>query len=402
VGKKAQRAIGLMSGTSADGIDAALVDIRGTDAGVDVRLVDFVFTPYPPDLRHKILDLCDAGRSGADEVCRMHAVLGEWFARAALSVCRKSGTALCEVDFIGSHGQTVHHLPDPVALFGTTVRATLQVGDPSVIAERTGVTTVADFRARDVAAGGQGAPLVPMVDYLLFRSDRMGRVLLNIGGIANVTVLPAGCSAQEVFAFDTGPGNMVIDALVGRVTGDAQHYDKGGALAGAGRVSPDLLARLMQHPFLGLPPPKSTGRETFGKAFVEEILEDRRTLLDADLVRTATVYTACSIADALERYVRPACPIEEVVVSGGGVENPLLMAALQDALPGLAVLRIERLGLPAEAKEAVAFAVLAHETLAGRVGNIPRVTGAAHGSVLGTVAPGRGCRISVDSMERFW
>ena len=402
MGRKVQRVIGLMSGTSADGIDAALADIRATDAGVDVRLVDFVFTPYPSDLRQKILDLCDVDRSGVDEVCRMHAVLGEWFARAALSVCRESGIALSEVDLIGSHGQTVHHLPDPVEVFGTTVRSTLQLGDPSVIAERTGVTTVADFRTRDVAAGGQGAPLVPVVDYLLFRSERTGRVMLNIGGIANVTVLPAGCSLQEVFAFDTGPGNMVIDALVGMVTGGAQHYDRGGALAGVGRVSADLLARLMQHPFLGLPPPKSTGRETFGKAFVEGILTDRGTLLDADLIRTATVYTACSIADALERYVRPVYPIGEVVVSGGGAENPLVMAALQDALPGVEVLRTERLGLPSEAKEAVAFAVLAHETLAGRAGNIPRVTGAAHGSVLGVVAPGRGCRISVDSMERFW
>ncbi len=389
-----RKIVGLMSGTSADGVDAALVEVAGDGALPEIRLLEFVFTPYAKGLRREVLDLCDPDRGSVDRICRMHAVLGEWFARAAQAVCREAGLPMSEVDLIGSHGQTVHHLPEPVEAFGAEVRSTLQRGDPSVIAERTGVATVADFRSRDMAAGGQGAPLVPLLDYLLFRSGRVGRAMLNIGGIANLTVLPAGCGPEGVSAFDTGPGNMAIDALTERVTEGAKRYDAGGALAASGRVSDGLIRRLMQHPFLEAPPPKSTGREAFGREWVEEMLG--WDLSGPDLVRTATAFTAQSIAMALERFVFPFCQVEEVVASGGGTENPVLMAMLREALPGVRVIGVEALGIPSEAKEAVAFAVLAHETLAGRPGNLPRATGASHPVVLGAIVPGRGGRISVD------
>ena len=378
-----------------------MVEVAGIGTCTEARLLRFLFTPYPRGLREEVLRLCDPSCGRVDGVCRMHAGLGEWFARAALEVCREAGVPMSEVDLIGSHGQTVHHLPDPEEAFGVRIRSTLQIGDPSVIAERTGVTTVADFRARDMAAGGQGAPLVPLVDYLLFRSERAGRAMLNIGGIANVTVLPAGCAPEGVLAFDTGPGNMVMDALTGIATDGEEAYDAGGRLAASGRVSRALLERLMQHPFLGAPPPKSTGRETFGSAFIEGISGWGCGLSGPDLVRTATAFTARSVADAIERFVLPVCRVEEVFVSGGGAENPLLMDLLRDALPGIRVARIESLGVPSEAKEAVAFAVLANETLAGRAGNLPQVTGASRPAVLGAIIPGRRCRFSVDSEGRF-
>lgn len=389
-------AIGLMSGTSADGIDAALVEIVRAADGVRWTLRAFECMPFPDEVRRDILSLCDADTGRVDVMCRMNALLGEYFADAALSVCRKAGMRPAQVDAIGSHGQTIHHLPEPVEIGGKTVRATLQIGDPAVIAERTGITTVADFRARDMAAGGQGAPLVPLLDFLLFRAEGIGRVMLNIGGIANVTALPAGCAVSDVFAFDTGPGNMVIDGLMQVLTQGAQGYDMGGRFAAQGRILDGLLDDLMAHPYFAISPPKSTGREIFGREMVSRVLnwggEGR------DLVRTATAWTAHSIADALARFVLPVCEISEVVASGGGVENPVLMGDLQQALGSIPLRRVEAFGLPSEAKEAVAFAVLAHETLALRPGNVPRVTGAAHPVVLGTVTPGQRCRFAVDTM----
>ena len=388
--------IGLMSGTSADGVDAALVRISGSGEQTDARLLRFEFHPYPDDLRAEVLSVSEPGGGTTERLCRLNAVLGERFAAAALAVCAAEGVDVAEVGLIGSHGQTVHHLPEPVTAFGASTRSTLQLGDPGVIVERTGATTVSDFRVRDVAAGGQGAPLVPMVDYLLFRSSDVGRVMLNIGGIANITVLPAGCVPEEVFAFDTGPGNMLVDALVGSLSGGAASFDEGGRMAASGRVCGELLDALMAHPYLSRTPPKSTGREVFGRQTLDQILSWRGRLSDADLLRTVTAFTGASIADAVRRFVLPACEIGQVVASGGGVLNPVLMGELTEALEGVEILRVDDLGLPSEAKEAVAFAVLANETLHGRPGNMVSVTGAHHPVVLGTVAPGRRCRISVD------
>ena len=388
--------IGLMSGTSADGIDAALVDISGSGEGTRARLEKFVFAPYPDDLRREVLAAGEGQSITTARLCRLNVVLGEWFARAALRVCEAAGVPIDRVRAVGSHGQTVHHLPDSVEAFGVTTRSTLQLGDPAVIAERTGVTTVSDFRSRDLAAGGQGAPLVPLVDYLLFRSDAAGRIMLNIGGIANLTVLPAGCGPGDVVAFDTGPGNMLIDALVGHLSSGAASYDEDGRMAAAGNVDRQLLKGLMAHPYLAIPPPKSTGREMFGESALAKLLATRGALSDADLVRTATVFTSECIADAVRRFVTPHWDIDELVVSGGGAENPILLEALRESLGELPVARLETLGVPSEAKEALAFAVLANETLHGRPGNVPGATGADGPRVLGLVAPGRSARISVD------
>ncbi len=392
-----RRVIGLMSGTSADGVDAALVEVGEEEAGV--RLVAFTELPYLPELRREILDVSEAGRGGVDRICRLNAVLGEWFARAAFNVCREAGLEMSRVDLIGSHGQTVHHLPEAFSAFGAVTRSSLQIADPCVIAERTGVTTVADFRARDLAAGGQGAPLVPLVDYLLFRSRSEGRVLLNIGGISNVTVLPPGCGPEDVLAFDTGPGNMLVDALTEVISGGRLAYDADGAIADSGDASESLLGELMSHPFLRVAPPKSNGRESFGEALVSEILAWRGRLADEDLIATATAFTARSIADALRRFVLPAIPVRRVAVSGGGARNPALMRMLTAALPDLDVCRSDVLGVPPDAREAIAFAVLANATVEGRPGNLPAATGASGSVVLGVVAPGRRCGISIDSAE---
>ena len=392
-----RRVIGLMSGTSADGVDAALVEVGRSESGV--RLVAFTGLPYPRELRKEILEVSEARSGNAGDICRLNVILGEWFARSAFKVCRKAGVAMSGVDLIGSHGQTVHHLPNEYHGFGVTTRSSLQIADPSVIAERTGVTTVADFRARDMAAGGQGAPLVPVVDYLLFRSVREGRVLLNIGGISNVTVLPAGCGTEDVLAFDTGPGNMLMDGLTGVLTGGRLAYDENGSYAAAGNVSGSLLAELMRHPFLKEAPPKSTGREAFGATLVRDVLAWRGRLPDEDLVATATAFTARSIADALTRFVVPVIPVGRMAVSGGGARNPVLMEMLRGAVPGMDICESDALGVPSEAKEAIAFAVLANASVEGRTGNLPAATGASGSVVLGVVAPGGNCRISIDSSD---
>ena len=379
--------IGLMSGTSADGVDAALVEVAGSGMGTRARLIAFACLPYPPALKAEVLALCDAATGRVDQVCRMNALLGEWFAEAARRVVAGAGLRMTDVDLIGSHGQTVHHLPDPVEMHGYAIRATLQVGDPCVIAERTGVVTVGDFRVRDVAAGGQGAPLVPLVDFLLYRSETAGRAMLNVGGIANVTMLPVGCDLEDVYAFDLGPGNMVIDRLMARITEGRVAYDMGGEAARAGRVHPGLLSEMMRHPFFALCPPKSTGREAFGAAYADAFLARAREvgLPDADAVATATAFTAEAVADSLRRFVR--APVGEMIVSGGGAHNETLMAFLRARLPGVTVRRIEEVGGDTEAKEALAFAILANETLAGGAGNVPRVTGASHPVVLGKIVP---------------
>ena len=394
-----RRVIGLMSGTSADGVDAALVEVGRLESGV--RLIGFAGLPYPRELRKEILEVSEARSVNVERICRLHVILGEWFVRSAFEVCRTAGVAMSGVDLIGSHGQTVHHLPDAYSGFGVTTRSSFQIADPSVIAERTGVTTVADFRARDMAAGGQGAPLVPVVDYLLFRSESEGRVLLNIGGISNVTVLPAGCCADDVMAFDTGPGNMLMDALAGVITGGRLACDENGLYAASGNVSDSLLAELMRHPFLKEAPPKSTGREAFGATLVRDVLAWRGRLSGEDLVATATAFTARSIADALTRFVLPVVPVARMAVSGGGARNPVLMEMLRGALPCVDICESDALGVPSEAKEAIAFAVLANATVEGRTGNLPAATGASGSVVLGVVAPGGNCRISIDSADRI-
>jgi anhydro-N-acetylmuramic acid kinase len=316
-------------------------------------------------------------------------LLGELFARAAVHVTAQAGLDLKAVDLIGSHGQTVQHLPDPLTITGIAVRASLQIGEPAVIAERTGCMTVANFRARDLAAGGQGSPLDSYVDYLLFRNRSRGRLVLNIGGVASLTAIPASAGPDRVLGFDIGPGNMVIDGLVSRLTGGREAFDHEGRYARSGSVSSPLLQRLMEHPFLKAPPPKSCGREEFGRPFLERIMKENSALPRNDLIATATRFTAESIADACRRFVMPQNVYEEAIVSGGGALNRFLMDQLRQAIPELSIKQSDEYGLPAASKEAVAFALLANETILGVANNLPAATGATRAVVLGTVVPGR-------------
>jgi len=384
-GRRRLRVAGLMSGTSADGVDVAIVDIgpRG------VKLLAFETFPHPPALRRQIFALFDPASARIDDLCHLNFRLGEAFASALMRLARKSGITLKSIGVAGSHGQTIYHIPEGRREGRKTIRSTLQIGEPSIIAERTGITTVADFRPRDMAAGGEGAPLVPFADYILFRDKRRTRAVQNIGGIANVTYLPAGGGPEGVLAFDTGPGNMMIDRIAWHVTRGKAGYDKDGRLAARGRVDERLLGELMRHPYLARRPPKSTGRETFGVQFTDELWRRarKRGVAPRDILATATGFTASSIAQAYRRFL-PAMP-EEVILCGGGAENPTLLAMLHCELKPAKVARMEKFGLDPRAKEAVSFAILAYATVEGIPNNVPSATGARDAVVMGKVVPGR-------------
>jgi len=380
--------IGLISGTSADGVDAALVEIVSQGGRMAPRLIAWETVAYPSGLREGILAAASGGST--EEVCRLNAYIGELFAEAAAHVARCAGVPLAGVDLIGSHGQTIHHLPVPKPEGVHAVRSTLQIGEPAVIAERTGITTIANFRPRDMAAGGEGAPLTPIVHHALFAHPERGRVLLNIGGIANVTVLPAGASASEVTGFDTGPGNVLLDQFI-RATGlSARGYDEDGRLAAAGSLRPDLLEQLLAHPFVRRAPPKSTGREIFGPEFVEEFRKQLQVkgVSDLDGLATLTLFTVEAIVRNLREFVFPATAVHEVVVTGGGAQNVFLMGRLAALLPECAVRPSDAVEFPGRALEAVAFAWLAYLTATGQPGNLPAVTGARGPRVLGCIVPG--------------
>ncbi len=371
---------GVMSGTSADGVDVALVDVRGAPPRLQWRVVHVGTYPYPPDVREAILEAMQPGTGTVDRLCVLNARLGEIFAQAVLQTIDEAGLHPRDVALIGSHGQTVWHAPE------ADPPATLQLGEAAVLAERTGIPVVSNFRARDMAAGGQGAPLVAYVDVLLLTHRERVRAAQNIGGIANVTFLPPeGQDAMAPFAFDTGPGNVLIDLAVARVTAGQQTYDRDGQLAARGRVDDDLLAWLLAHPYYQKPPPKSTGREVFGPAYLDEIWREAqaRGLRGEDVIATLTALTAHSIARAYRAFL-PRYP-DEVIVSGGGAHNPVLMAHLIRLLAPARVRTSDALGLPIDAKEAIAFAILAHETWHGRPGNLPAATGARRAVVLGDI-----------------
>jgi anhydro-N-acetylmuramic acid kinase len=381
-------AVGLMSGTSMDGVDAALVRLTGPAEQPRVRLRAFVTLPYPPEVKQWVLRVALGDQSTAGEVSQLNFLLGELFANAALRVCRLAHISPQRVSVIGSHGQTIYHQGRPELIPGHRAAVgpnTLQIAEPAVIAEQTGVPVVADFRTADMAAGGQGAPLVPMVDYLLLRDGQKGTVTLNLGGIANVTVIPADASPLDIVGFDTGPGNMVTDALVRHFTREREYYDAGGRVAALGKVNEPLLADALCHPFFLRPPPKSAGREQFGQDFVTRYFFSRRRTRFENLLRTSVELTARTIASALARFVFPGEKIDRLIVSGGGAHNRLLVKRLVELLPHLTVELSDRYGLPMDAKEAIAFAILADRTLHGLPGNLPSVTGARRAVVLGKI-----------------
>jgi anhydro-N-acetylmuramic acid kinase len=458
-----RRVVGLISGTSMDGIDAALVRISGPARQPRVRLLAFETYPYPDWTRKWLLEIAGGESTTAEEISQLNFFVGSTFAEAALLLCLRAGVQPITLYAIGSHGQTIFHrgAPSPsvsrrytefakenmaelkaaasrlarnlvrskkhavgfsmmsvpmvqerfkATEFLALTRNTLQIGEAAVIAERTSSTVVADFRTADMAAGGQGAPLVPMVDYLLLRHARQGTVALNIGGIANFTVIPAGAQPEEVFGFDTGPGNMIIDGLVRHFTQGQKAYDTGGRWAARGQVIEPLLDEMLRLPFFSQPPPKSAGREQFGDHFLKrfflqqeskfahgrlpvEAIDDRQSAIEnqrgarpEDLLRTATELTARSISGALDRFVLGKTAIHRLIISGGGAHNRLLMARLAELLPGLRVHRSDEFGLDVDAKEAIAFAVLADRTMHGLPGNLPSVTGARHPVVLGKIS----------------
>jgi anhydro-N-acetylmuramic acid kinase len=381
------KVIGLMSGTSADGVDAALVEIRGRDHDLKLDLLAFHTYSYPELFRRRLLQAMTHGTMA--DACHLNVALGEWLARAALMLLRRTRVPADEVALIGSHGQTLHHLPVLRREQGVgSVRSTLQLGAPAVIAERTGITTVADFRMRDVAVGGEGAPLTPYLHALLFRHASSARAVVNIGGISNLTYLPTAGAKRAVLAFDTGPGNMLIDGLVRRLTNQRRTFDLDGRMAAQGKVHDRLLGLLLRHPYLQRRPPKSTGRETFGEPLVNEFvrLGRRPGVSPADLVATATAFTARTIADAGKFLPGP---VGDVVICGGGGKNPVLMNMLQTAWESTPVRTVETLGWNSRALEAVAFAVFAYQAIRGVPSNLPSVTGARRAVVLGTIVPGK-------------
>jgi len=380
------RVLGLMSGTSADGIDVALVRVEGRPPGLRARLEGFACFSYPQRVRREILRIASGEPASAGEIAKLDVLVGELFAKAALDACKKFRVSPRNVNLIGSHGQTIFHQGQAAPYLGTRrIAATLQIGEPAVIAARTGIPTVGDFRPADLAVGGQGAPLVPFVDYLLYRHPRRGRVALNIGGIANLTAIPAGARPGDVFAFDTGPGNMVIDALAARMTAGRLRYDRGARIARRGLMVPGLLAELLKDPFFARKPPKSAGREEFGAAFVARAMRwaERNRVRPEDVLHTATVLTPVTIVKAVRRWVAPRMRVDDLIVSGGGAHNPMVMERLRAGLSGVTIVPSSAFGVPEDAKEAFAFAVLAYETCHGRPANLPGATGARQSVVLG-------------------
>ena len=379
--------IGLMSGTSVDGIDAALVEIQGEPPHFRWHLHAFLCCPWPAAWRLALLDACRPD-TPVQQIVALHALAGEGFAEAAQRVVAGTPYTLADVDAIASHGQTVWHQAAPFAVAGTVQTGTLQIGEPAILAARTGCCVVSDFRAADMALGGQGAPLVPFADFALFSSPQETRAVQNIGGIANVTYLPKGGALHDVIAFDTGPGNMLMDALIAHYTGGAQTCDTNGAFAAQGEICTELLEDTLRTPYFHLPPPRSTGRELFGRDFALSFRRhaERLHLSPHDTAATATALTAESIARAYRDYLVPHGAIDTVIAGGGGVHNAMLMRMLASRLAPARLATHTEFGLPDDAKEAVAFALLAHETLHGRPANVPAATGASGPAILGRVS----------------
>lgn len=381
-GRDPRRVVGLISGTSADGIDAALVEITGAGLEARLRLLAGLTYPLPAADREELFRMFDPATATVDRLTRFNFRLGELFAEAALAVIAKAGASAGDVHLIGSHGQTVWHIPAPGG-------ATLQIGEAAVIAERTGLPVVADFRVADMAAGGGGAPLAAYFDLVVFRHPERSRASQNIGGIGNVTYLPAGCGPDDVLAFDTGPGNMLIDAVVAALTGGRELFDRDGAMASRGHVDVDWLEDLLADPYLKKAPPKTTGREVYGRPFAARLLDEarRRRLSPEDTVATISAFTADSIVRAYHDFLIPRGGLDEVVVAGGGAYNRFLRDRIAAGL-GVPVRQSEDYGVDGKLKEAMFFALMASDAVAGLATNVPRATGASGPRVLGKFVPG--------------
>lgn len=372
---------GIMSGTSLDGITVALVEIRGKGFQLKAATLAHATTPYTPAVREALLGVSNRA-THTSAIGLLHFLLPELYAKAVRRLSAKTGLT---PELVGCHGQTILHIGKPVKFLGQSIACTLQIGDGSVLAQRLGVPVVCDFRPADMAAGGQGAPLVPFLDYLLLRDRKRGRIALNLGGIGNLTAMPPGAGPEAVIAFDTGPANMVMDQLVTRHTAGKQLFDRGAKLGRRGTVNRALLAELLDDPFYRKAPPKSAGREQYGHEFVERLIATNLPI--EDLVATSAALTAAAVGVGVRRFVAPLMPPDDLIVAGGGALNPLLMEMLAAELPATRVETAAAFGIDVEAKEALAFAVLAYETYMGRPSNVPSATGAARPVVLGKICP---------------
>ncbi len=376
-----------MSGTSLDGIDVAIIDIAGSGFKAKINVLTSHSVPYPKKIREALLAVSNANTLTGD-ISRLNFLLGELYAEALEETAERADIPLDSIKLIGCHGQTIFHEGQGAQYLGKKVASTFQIGESSVISERTGIDVISNFRERDMAAGGKGAPLVPYLDYMLIRHRGRGRVAVNIGGIANLTAIPPNTNTDRVIAFDTGPGNMVIDQLVTRITSGGLSYDRDGVMAATGEIDPKLLAKLLRDKYFRAKPPKTAGREQYGSEFVSKLLDTE--LSSEDLVATATALTAESIALSLRNFVLPEMRVDEVFVSGGGTHNPTLMRMLSKALGEIPVKDTTEVGLDVDSKEAIAFAVMAYETAHARPSNIPMATGAKRHVILGKMTQNGG------------
>ncbi len=383
--KNIKYVIGLMSGTSIDGVDVVLIKIQGNGTKTNIKQLGFLTYPFPKGMRELILKNAETNSGNVTDICKLNVLIARVYFSAIKSLCKRFNFPLNKVDLIGSHGQTIHHLPHKEKLFGYDTSSTLQIGDPSVIAKLTGILTVGDFRVGDIALGGEGAPLIPYFDYIIFNSNKKNRALLNIGGISNITVLKKIGKVDDVMAFDTGPGNMLIDYLSKRFFD--RDYDKDGRIAKRGTFNSEVFKFLkMNDNFIERKPPKSTGREYYGHKFLTSLIKKYKIIPHEDMIRTVTRFTAYCTYRNYEKFIMNETKIDELFLSGGGARNLQLVKDLKDYFgKSVRVANIETLGISSDAKEAICFAVLANETISGNETNIPRVTGASRKTMLGKI-----------------
>ena len=376
--------IGLMSGTSLDGVDVALVEIKNNWIETRINLLGFIEFPFPEGVKSIILRNSVKETSNVEDISQLNFLIPKIYKDAIETLCTQISFDMNKIDLIGSHGQTIQHIPIPKEYYGYEVASTLQIGDPAVLAKLTGKITVGDFRPSDVALGGQGAPLVPYFDFLLFHSSGKNRGLLNIGGISNITILNKDKGQNNVFAFDTGPGNMMIDILMRRFY--EKEFDNNGEIASSGELNEDLLIALItQDNFIESEPPKSTGREYYGMEFLLPLLEEFTDVKKEDWLHTVTKFTAYSIFRNYEKFISQETVLDELFISGGGAKNKFLYESIAHYFENVEVKVIDEIGISSDAKEAICFAVLANETISGNPSNIPRTTGASKSTILGKI-----------------
>jgi anhydro-N-acetylmuramic acid kinase len=380
-----QRIIGILSGTSVDSIDCVLAEVKGFGPKTEIKVKEFYSKRYPNELKKLILKNSHPKTSNVEDICLLNFLIGKAFAGAISEFLTKKKMNRSSIAFIGSHGQTVYHIPGERAVGGIRSKSTLQLGDPSVIAAMTGITTIGDFRTADMAVGGNGAPFAPYLDYILFGDTKKNIALLNIGGIGNVTLLKKGCRKNEVMAFDTGAGNMMIDALMKKFY--KKEYDKNGKVASEGQLNTALFNKLKKRDkYYTDKPPKATGREYYGEDFINFILKNSKGIPKQDIISTVTEFTAFTICYNIMSFLPKGCrSIEELHISGGGAENIFLVQSISSYLPGTKILKLDSKGITAKNKEAVLFAVLANETYNGMTSNLPSVTGAKREVIQGKI-----------------